>query len=110
MNRRQALKSIALAPLALYLLGGATVPEVPKLYRYSLPYPKDFYAGFWKSPCLDGHTDCEKFGLKFGRHHKEDLTHTMHIENKSKMSEKTLQRIYLTVKGRLINTASIQVR
>ena len=34
MNRRQALKSIALAPLCLYLLGGATAFETPELRWY----------------------------------------------------------------------------
>ncbi|KKL56659.1 hypothetical protein LCGC14_2243230 [marine sediment metagenome] len=38
MNRRQALKSIALAPLALYLLGGAAPPEVPELRWYQTPH------------------------------------------------------------------------
>ena len=40
MNRRQALKSIALAPLCIYLLGGAIAPEVPELHWYQTPHQK----------------------------------------------------------------------
>jgi len=37
VDRRQALKSIVLAPLCIYLLGGAVFPKTPELKWYQTP-------------------------------------------------------------------------
>ena len=38
MNRRQALKSIVLAPLSLYFLGGVAAQTLPELLWYQTPH------------------------------------------------------------------------
>ena len=66
MNRRQALKSIILAPLGLYFLGGVrdtkTATRLPKLFWYQTPHR--FYTQ--GSVCKIGLKAIWPDGSKFG--------------------------------------------